>query len=185
MKINLKKIILLIIVILCILGIVFYFLQNKQKKENYEEYEPQEEISEEQERQTLVSLYFINKTTRQVEPEARLIDVKELVSNPYETLIKMLIEGPKNENHEKAIPEGTKLLGSILEQDVLKLDFSNEFIDNHKGGKEEEEKTIESIVNTLTELTEVNSIKILINGEENQKFKDGAVDFNINFIRND
>lgn len=185
MKNNLKKILLLIIVIACILAIIFYFVKIRQKKENYEEYEPQEEISEEQERQTLVSLYFINKTTRQVEPEARLIDVKELVSNPYETLVNMLIEGPKNDNHEKAIPEGTKLLGSFMEQDVLKLDFSTEFIDNHKGGKDEEEKTIECIVNTLTELTEVNSIKILINGEENKKFKDGEIDFSINFIRND
>lgn len=185
MKTNLKRLILLILVIACILAIIFYFVKNKHKKENYEEYEPQEEISEEQERQTLVSLYFINKTTRQVEPEARLIDVKELVTNPYKTLINMLIEGPKNDNHEKIIPEGTKLLGSFMEQDVLKLDFSNEFVDNHKGGKEEEEKTIECIVNTLTELTEVNSIKILINGEENQKFKDGEVNFSLNFIRND
>ena len=46
-----------------------------------------------------------------------------------------------------------------------------------------EEKTIESIVNTLTELTEVNSIKILIEGEENKKFNDGEVSFEKIFIR--
>jgi len=40
-------------------------------------------------------------------------------------------------------------------------------------------------VNSLTELTEVNSIKILINGEENAKFKDGEIDFSQNFIRNE
>ena len=107
------------------------------------------------------------------------------LSNNLLKLVNLLIEGPKNDNHEEIIPEGTKLLGSFMEQDVLKLDFSTEFIDNHKGGKEEEEKTIECIVNTLTELTEVNSIRILINGEENQKFKDGEVDFSLNFIRND
>ena len=59
----------------------------------------------------------------------------------------------------------------------------NEITSNLK--KEEEQKTIECLVNSLTELTEVNSIKILINGEENAKFKDGEIDFSQNFIRNE
>lgn len=185
MKGKLVKLILIIVLIICIAIGVWYFIKNKDQNNEYTEYQPQEEISEEQERQTLVSLYFANKTTKRLEPEARLIDVKELVTNPYEKLINMLIDGPKNDNHEKTIPEGTKLLKAEIEGDILKLDLSAEFIENHKGGKEEEEKTIESIVNTLTELTEVNSIKILINGEENQKFKDGELDFARNFIRND
>ena len=68
---------------------------------------------------------------------------------------------------------------------TLVINFSEEFINNHKGGKEEEEKTIESLVNTLTELTEVNEIKILINGEENREFKDKEVNFQNVFLRND
>lgn len=182
---NRKKIILIILILVVIAAIVLCYVKFKDKNDQYEEYEPEEEISEEQERQTMISLYFINKTTRVVEPEARLIDVKELVTDPYTILINMLIEGPKNDNHEKSIPEGTMLIGANMEGDTLKLNFSSEFIDNHKGGKAEEEKSIECIVNTVTELTEVNSVRILINGEENQKFKDGEVDFSQNFIRND
>lgn len=185
MKVNVKKLILAIMIIILIIVGVVYFIKSKQKDNTYEEYEPQEEISEEQERQTMISLYFINKTTRKVEPEARLIDVKELIGDPYAVIVNMLIDGPKNDSHERTIPEGTMLIGANIDGDVLKLNFSSEFINNHKGGKEEEEKTIESIVNTVTELTEVNSIKILINGEENQKFKDGEVNFSQNFIRND
>ena len=179
-----KIIILIIIVIICIVVGVILFLNNKSKEE-IQEYQPQEEISEEQERQTMVSLYFVNKTTKTLEPEARLIDVKELINNPYTTLINLLIEGPKNENHEKTIPDGTTLLNSSLEGDVLKLDFSQEFINNHVGSMEEEKTTINSIVNTLTELTEVNSIKILINGEENKSFIDAEIDFTQNFTRNE
>lgn len=185
MKPNFKKIIaILIIIILIIIGIV-YFIKSKQQQATYEEYEPEQEISEEQERQTMVSLYFVNKSTRKVEPEARLIDVKELITDPYTVLINLLIEGPKNENHEKAIPEGTKLLEAKMEGDILILNFSEEFINNHIGSKIEEENTITSIVNTLTELTEVNYIKILINGEENKTFKDGELELNQNFVRND
>ena len=38
-------------------------------------------------------------------------------------------------------------------------------------------KIINSVVNTLFELTEVNGVKILVNGEENKGFADQAVMF--------
>lgn len=184
MKTNLKKIVIVLVIIAIIAGVITYFI-NKNKKTEYVEYEPQEEISDEQERKTMISLYFVNKTTRNVEPEARMLDVKTLIKDPYTVIINMLIDGPKNENHDKVIPEGTTLIGTSLEGDTLKINFSSEFVENHIGGKEEEQKTIECLVNSLTELTEVNSIKILINGEENAKFKDGEIDFSQNFIRNE
>ena len=184
MKTNFKKIVIVLVIIAIIAGVITYFI-NKNKKTEYVEYEPQEEISDEQERKTMISLYFVNKTTRNVEPEARMLDVKTLIKAPYTVIINMLIDGPKNENHDKVIPEGTTLIGTSLEGDTLKINFSSEFVENHIGGKEEEQKTIECLVNSLTELTEVNSIKILINGEENAKFKDGEIDFSQNFIRNE
>ena len=182
MKTNLKKIVIVLVIIAIIAGVITYFI-NKNKKPEYVEYEPQEEISDEQERKTMISLYFVNKTTRNVEPEARMLDVKTLIKDPYTVIINMLIDGPKNENHDNVIPEGTMLIGTSLEGDTLKVNFSSEFVENHIGGKEEEQKTIECLVNSLTELTEVNSIKILINGEENAKFKDGEINFSQNFIR--
>ena len=182
MKTNLKKIVIVLVIIAIIAGVITYY---KNKKPEYVEYEPQEEISDEQERKTMISLYFVNKTTRNVEPEARMLDVKTLIKDPYTVIINMLIDGPKNENHDNVIPEGTMLIGTSLEGDTLKVNFSSEFVENHIGGKEEEQKTIECLVNSLTELTEVNSIKILINGEENAKFKDGEIDFSQNFIRNE
>ena len=178
MKNKMLKIIIIIAVIaviICILMIV------KNKTTKPIQYEPQEEISGEQERKTIISLYFVNKKTKEVAPEARMIDVKDLINEPYNVLINFLIEGPKNENFEKTIPEGTKLLGATLEGDTLNLNFSREFL--NREGKAAEEKTIESIVNTLTELTEVNSIKILREGEENKKFNDGEVSFEKIFIR--
>jgi germination protein M len=185
MKGILKKIIFIFIIVIAIIVIIMCIIKNKNKNEINEEYEPQEEISTEQERNTMISLYFVNKTTRRIEPEARLIDVKDLISNPYTILVNLLIAEPKNENLESAIPEGTILLGAELEGDTLILNFSEEFVNNHQGGEEEEEKTIESLVNTLTALKEVNSIKILINGEENRSFNDEKINFTQKFIIND
>ena len=170
----------IILIILVIVG-VYFFIKNKEEKNEIIEYVPEQEISEEQLRQTIVSLYFKNE--KGLMPEARLVDVKELINNPYEKIINMLLEGPKNKNLQKTIPEGTKINKIEKEGEILIIDFSEEFISNHSGGENEEKLTIESIVKTVTELTEINGIKIKIDGEENKKFKDGKIEFNKIFNR--
>mgnify|MGYP004636292281 CR=1 FL=1 len=187
---NTKKIliILLIIGIIAIGGyLIFNKIQNNKVENQIEikDYTPQEEISEEELRKTIISLYFNNKETNTLMPEARLIDVKILAKNPYEEIVNLLIKGPKSDKLEKVIPEGTILNEAEIIGNVVYLDFSKEFIENHKGGSEEESKTIYSIVNTLLELNEVKSVRILINGEENKSFKDGAINFNNNFVKMD
>ena len=179
-----RKIIVSIIIILVLIGIgVWYFLfyqKNNQLTEN--KIVPEEEISEAQMRQTIVSLYFYNNTTKSLASEGRLIDVKELVNEPYKKLMEMLISGPQNSNLTKTIPDETKINKAELKGDVLYLDLSKEFIENHAGGEEQESITIYSIVNTMTRLTEVNSVKILIDGEENKAFKDNKIKFDDPFV---
>ena len=166
-----KKIIIIFSTLLFVILIGGY-LGIKYTKENQEnkieEYIPQKEITEEQFRQTIVSLYFKNKENNTIESEVRLVDIREILNNPYEKLINLLIEGPKNDKNERLIPENTKLLNTYIEKDCVVLDFSKEFL-NYK--KENEDYLIESLVNTLTELSEVNKIKILIEGEECDIFK--------------
>ena len=179
-----KKIVILIIFILILIGVgVWYFLfyqKNNQVTEN--EIIPEEEISEAQMRQTIVSLYFYNDTTKSLASEGRLIDAKELVNEPYKKLMEMLISGPQNSNLTKTIPDGTKINKAELKGDILYLDLSKEFIENHVGGEEQESITIYSIVNTMTRLTEVNAVKILIDGEENKAFKDSKIKFDDPFV---
>ena len=88
-----------------------------------------------------------------------------------------------NEKLQSAIPTGTKVLGAELKGDVVYLDLSNEFIENHEGGEKAEQATIKAIVNTLTELNEVSGVKILINGQENKEFKDRKINFKDTFTR--
>lgn len=118
-------------------------------------------------------------------PEIQLIDVKLLINEPYITLLSLLMEQPKNENLQCIIPEGTSVNKVELKSDILWVDLSKEFIENHPGGVEEEKNTIYSIVNTLTELTEVNGVKILIDNEENKAFKDNCINFNEVFLKID
>ena len=182
-KKNLLLVILVLLIIIVIGGTLIILKKKKEKNKINTLYEPQEEISISEERKAMVSLYFRNKTTKKIEPEVRLIDVKELVNNPYHTILNLLIEGPRKDTLEKIIPEGTKVNQLILQGDTLIIDFSGEFIENDVEGKETEQQIIDSIVKTLTELTEIDSIKILIDGAENKEFKDGEIKFNNIFIR--
>ena len=179
-----KKIILSIIIVLILVGVgiwyFFFYNQNTQSEEN--QIIPEEEISEDQMRQTIVSLYFYNNDTKSLASEGRLIDVKELLENPYKRLMELLTEGPQNTNLSKTIPDGTKVNKAEIKGDILYLDLSKEFIENHAGGEEAESATIYSIVNTMTNLTEVNAVKILIDGEENKSFKDNKIKFDDPFV---
>ncbi len=172
-----KKIVIIFSVLLIILIIGGYFVIKylKQKGESgeiTEEYTPQEEISEEQLRQTIVTLYFLSKDTKEITPEARLVDIKDIITNPYENLINLLIEGPKNEKNQKVIPDNTKLNKTYMEGDCITLDFSQEILNYDKNDEKAKENMVNTIVNTLTELTEVNKVKILIDGNQSEEFQE-------------
>ena len=171
-----KKMMMIFFVLLLIILVGGYFfiqhLKSNEQETAIEEYVPQEEITEAQVRQTIVSLYFPMKENDELTPEARLIDIKEIINNPYEKLINLLIEGPKNDKNKRVIPENTKLNKNYLEGDCVVLDFSSELLNYSKDSDKEKNNLINSIVNTLTELTEVNKVKILIDGNVNDEFKD-------------
>ena len=161
-----------IIVIVVILVGVYFGIASKKSENQITEYTPQEEIAEEQFRQTIVSLYFVDKESGKLTPEARLIDVKDIISNPYEKLFDILKEGPKNEKLEGVIPKETKILKTYMEKDCLVFDLSKDFLNFELENADKKNNLIYSIVNTLTELTEVNSIKFKIEGQENENLKD-------------
>ena len=174
-----KKIILLFSVLLIIIFVVGFFaikyVKENKTNEEIREYIPEEEISEEQLRETIVSLYFPDVETNSVKPEARLVNVKQLIVSPYNTIIELVMEGPKNDKLRKIIPENTKLLNSSIEGECLTLDFSSELLNYDKSKNNEKELIIKCIVNSVTELNEVNKVKILINNQINEEFKEEYV----------
>lgn len=177
-----KKILIYIGIILGIIFVIFLgwlvSVNKNVEKNEIQEIVPEEEISSEQLRQTIITLYFMNKEKGELEPEARQIDARLLLENPYEVLVNMLIEGPKNENLIGIIPQGTKINNIENKEGTVYIDFSDNFIKEQRLGEIQEKMIINSMLKTLVELSEVNGIKILINGEENLCFPDEAVKFN-------
>lgn len=135
------------------------------------EYTPETEIDDTQYRNTVVSLYFQNKESKELQVEARLLDSKELLDNPYSKLANLLLEGTGLETLESPIPQGTALIGTVLEGECLVVNLSKEFLNTPEGDVVARTNAIYSFVNTLTELKEVSSVKFLIDGAEVEELK--------------
>ena len=149
-----KWIILIVIAIILIVGTIIVLNIDIET-----EYVPETEVSQTALRKTIITLYFRNKENGEIDKETKLIDSKLLLRDPYQELLNILISGPENQNLEKLIPEGTKILETVFENGCVTINFSNEV---------KKVQAIYTIFETLTELTEVNDIKILIEGEEKE-----------------
>lgn len=168
-----KKIIIAIITLILIIIIGIFIYNNisiENTGEEYQDYTPQEEISEEQMRQTKVILYFVNSETGELETETKIVDVNLLINEPYKEIMNWLMKGPQSSNLNAIIPEGTVMHDIKIEKSCAIINLSNEFL-NYKT-EENKFKIINSIVNTLTNLKEINSVKFLINGETNEKLSE-------------
>lgn len=126
--------------------------------------------------------YNINTTLTYTDPETTpiyLIDSNNLVSrfevikksSDTSKLIDEVIENLtiKEEqssyipnNFKKIIPENTKVISKDLTDGLLKINFSKEFLNIEE---ENEEKLIEAVVFSLTEIKDVKKIMIFVEGE--------------------
>lgn len=162
------------IIIICLIGLIIgiitwaYFNSDEEVVNIPQEITPEEEISDEQLRNTIISLYFINESTGELEIENRMIDAKDLLENPYKELIDLWLEGAENESYKTYLSENVIVNSVEVKENCAYVDFTEEFINGYTGNNGDELKVIYCIVNILTELKEVDYVKILINGEENK-----------------
>lgn len=135
-----------------------------------------------------VTLYFSNQDGTGLINEIHYLsmdDAKQGTEQLASLLVKELVKGPSNSELKATIPEGAALRSQVkVENRTATVDMTKEFVDNHPGGKEAEEMTIFSIVNTLTELKDIETVKFLINGKEQKEFK-GNFRFDNEFPRNE
>lgn len=183
-----RKKIFLGIFLIVIIGLIGYLIIinvffNEETVSQVNEYTPEVEISDEELRTTIITLYFVNSENGSIASEARLIDSKELLLDPYKTLVNVLIEGPKDSSLVSVIPKETKVLNTTLSGSTVTIDFSQEFIDNAPEDGIQKSNMIYTIVNTLTELKEVDSVKFLVNGEEVSGFESDGINLKNEFVR--
>lgn len=176
MKKSKKGIVLFIVILIIALSGYFIMAYLNGKTEeisdgNIQEYTPQEEISEEQYRETIVNLYYLNRETGELMAEAKSIDAKILINNPYKALVELLMKNTENERLQTVIPEGVTVYDASIEGGCVTLNLSKEIL-NYNDDETLKNNIINSISKTLCELTEVKSIRFLVDGEENSKLSE-------------
>ncbi len=116
-----------------------------------------------------ITLYFSDNEASTLMREVRRVKVSK--GDALEKVILTeLIKGPERENMYKTIPAETKIRSVETTDGTCFVNLSSDFITKHVGGTAIEQLTVYSIVNALTELSNVERVQFLIEGEKKDVF---------------
>jgi len=142
-----------------------------------------EETQEVKPAEITIPIYFSDDQAQYMRGEYRTISNDDPVTNAVNELLK----GPYSANLYALIPEGTKLLNAEIKNNVAYVDFSTDILEGATGGSILQRFIIYTIVNTLTEIDEVDAVQILIDGKNVGTFGDFEISAplyrDINMIR--
>jgi spore germination protein GerM len=129
-----------------------------------------------------VVLYFSDQAGEMLALETRAIAKVEGIAR---ATVQELLAGPSVESGLlPTISVGTKLIDINVRPDGLCIvDFSSELVDNHPGGSLNEELTVYSIVNTLTQFPTIQEVQILVDGQKVESIA-GHLDVSTTMARN-
>jgi len=119
--------------------------------------------------------------------EKKLVSEKRTINagspdNAVKNAVQELLKGPSKSYHFPVIPAGTKLLDAETYENTAKIDLSQEFLENSLDTRILDEYIIYSIVNTLTEIPEIEGVIFYIEGIRIKVY--GNIDLSIPAIRN-
>lgn len=141
------------------------------------------EETQEKPAEITILIYFSDDQAQYMKGEYRTISNDDPVKNAVNELLK----GPYSANLYALIPEGTKLLNVEIKNNVAYVDFSTDILKGATGGSILQRFIIYTIVNTLTEIDEVDAVQILIDGKNVGTFGDFEISAplyrDINMIR--
>ena len=111
-----------------------------------------------------VRLYFSDANGRYLVEEVRTRSSERPGALP-DYIVNELLDGPEDENLLPVLPEGTNLLWVEIEQGVCTVNLSEAFSTNRPTDHKQARLAVFSLVNSLTELTQVESVRILCVGK--------------------
>ena len=119
--------------------------------------------------------------------EKKLVSEKRTINagspdNAVRNAVQELLKGPSKSYHFPVIPAGTKLLDAETYENIAKIDLSQEFLENSLDTRILDDYIIYSIVNTLTEIPEIEGVIFYIEGIRIKVY--GNIDLSIPAIRN-
>ena len=108
-----------------------------------------------------INVYYADNMGEYLVGEARVVSSE----NKYVDALSELMKLPVDSSLYRLVPEST-IINSIIVDGLAKVDLSNEFLENRIQSDTVDILLIYSIVNTLTEFSEVDSVSFYIDGEK-------------------
>ncbi len=116
-----------------------------------------------------LALYFANQEGNRLVVETREVHYSSNIS--LEKLVmEQLLQGPRSEKAQSAIPAGTKLMNVSVSDGVCFVSLDMGFMNQNYGI--EEPVVIYSIVNSLSEIASINKVQISVNGDTSGIYRD-------------
>lgn len=134
-----------------------------------------EDMSTGTEDKKTLKLYFPDKNGEKLVLENRTIDSQQALSLE-KAIVSELLKGPQSKKLSSAVAEGTKLLNIETKDGICYVNFSSEFMSKSSSGTLATQLSLYSIVNSLCELDNVNSVQILVNGEAGVEYGNDVLD---------
>ncbi|MGB8453308.1 MAG: GerMN domain-containing protein [Anaerocolumna sp.] len=133
-----------------------------------------------------VTVYFANEKGTALVGTNLKIQMLDGNISIEKLILESLIAGPENVKNIdnkllKTIPDGTELINATTKDGICYVDFNDKFLGKISGVKDE--VIIYSVVNSLVELSTINKVQILINGEVKKSYREGITLDNL-FERN-
>jgi germination protein M len=126
----------------------------------------EEEAEEEQEEPEIteitINVYYSNDTAEYLVPESRIIDSE----NKYVDALYELMKKPIDDSLVPLVPDTTRINEVEVVDGNARVDFSQEFLEDRFVSDTLDNLLLYSIVNTLTQFPEVNSVELYIDGEK-------------------
>jgi len=141
---------------------------NTEEKDNTDE----EEQEENQTGNITINVYYSDDMGQYLIGEARTVSSENKYTDALYELMKLPVDG----NLHRLIPETTKINSVSIEDGLAKVDLSKEFVEDRFQSDTVDIMLIYTIVNTLTEFPEINSVSLYIDGEKLDILGELAVD---------
>lgn len=129
--------------------------------------------------ETKLSVYFANETGDAL-VESNLKVTYDGTMSTERLILQQLMEGPVLKDMQPVIPNGTVLNKVTVRDGICYVDFNEKFME--KRNDITAEVAIYSVVNSLTELSNIYRVQFLINGTTKKTYQN--LDFSSSFERN-
>lgn len=116
-----------------------------------------------------LNLYYANKNGDKLKTQSSVLEYNANVA-VEKVVVEQLIAGPSEEGFFATIPKDTKVMSITTKDGVCYVNLDTAF--TGQGYDVLGAVTIYSIVNSLTEISGINSVQILVNGETSITYKD-------------